>query len=208
MQTRAPPLPIQDFQRIAQVVLGVIAETGANPRKSCLYFACMGAAILNHGYKIPAQVVVGQALVRAAGGKTFAFCDDPSDSTWRDGEPSFHAWVESPGWVLDFSCIAWPLIAASAGFACPAFMFQKRLAKAASTLAELGAEGDFHLLSDPQYFLRFAVPFLAQPARRQLIEGVARAYKKPPRALTELHLEYGGSRVAIVPSRLRLTGTW
>ena len=173
-----PPLPLRDFERVSQTIMGILNAENANLTASCLYFGFMGEAILNSHYKLGAKAVIGKAAFSLPSVGVIAF-DAPGGSAVTANNIPFHCWVEAKGWVLDFSSIVFPLIAKAGNMRpCPYRMFQKPLVKAARSISELDAEASFYVAPDHLASEKIMTPFMSKQANPQLIQIACEWYKK------------------------------
>lgn len=196
-----PPLPKPDFERIAQVCLGIIDAEGAPRSGSCLLFAGIGAAILREAYGKGAEINVGAAGFYLETGVAFAF-DSSGDAASGDDDAPFHAWVELQGWALDFSCIAYPLTRHR-------WMFQQPLAKARVSAAELDAPVSFYLRPSPPQRSVEVLTYLKRPAIQDLLGIACQWYRKPPKLMVPIGLADKQQTVRKAAlSRLKLDGAW
>lgn len=203
MLAKYPPVPYPDFQQISRLILGVLEAEQAEVISSCLLFGLAGEAVLKRHYRRPAVVRIGLAAYHLGVG-SIAFAD-PETGT------GFHCWVETEGWLVDFSSIVFPELTVALGLSpCPRLMFQKPLAEAAPTLSELDIEGSFHVLPNQALHQRTAAHFFSeQQAMVDLIQIIADGYQPPTQRFREITLfDQRGHHKTATLSRQRLKGAW
>jgi Protein of unknown function (DUF2026) len=213
MKTRPsniPPVPLPDFERISQCILGILVAEKANITASCLFFGIMSETILKKYYGLNAKAVVGDAAFNLTGTDAIAFSDPPHGDPFAFNELNSHCWVEVDGWGLDFSSIIFPEIVARAGLpSCQRLMFQKPLSESAPSISELKTKGSFHLSSDSQLTIKETAAFLGRQAYADLIEVSIKWYKKPPKKMFKMDIitKSGDAKPAVV-SPFKLNGVW
>ena len=207
--SKTPPLPLPDFERISQAILGILVAEKGDITASCLFFGIIGESILKRHYKLNAKAVMGSASFNFNGSKGIAFATQSGKHT-EPGEEHFHCWVEVNGWFLDFSSIVFPEISASFGApSCPRLMFQKPIARSSPSISEIHAQGTFYCLNDEVLSRKKHAGFRAIPAYVDLIEICTDWYKKPPKTMHPIGLgdQYGNSKPAFI-SKLKFSGVW
>jgi hypothetical protein len=207
--SKTTPVPLRDFERISQSVLGVLVAEKANIAVSCLFFGIIGESILNRHYKLGAKAVVGSAAFNLGGPKSIAFAS-PDGEPVSVGKENFHCWVEANGWFLDFSSLAFPEIATSIGWQpCPRLMFQKPLVKSSLSLPELQSKGAFYCRHDDSLTQERIARFHSTLAYSDLVEICTDWYKKPPRAMQPIGLsdQHGNTKPAFLSSA-KFNGVW
>ena len=206
---RTPPVPLLDFERISQSVLGILVAEKANIAASCLFFGVIGESILNRHYKLKAKAVVGSVAFNLGGAKPIAFAN-PECERVAIGEENFHCWVEANGWFIDFSSLVFPEIVSSlSGQPCPRLMFQKPLAKASLSMFELQSQGAFYCRSDDSLTQEKISDFRGIPAYDDLVNICTDWYRKPPKPMQPIGLgdKYGNTKPAFVSS-VKFGGAW
>jgi hypothetical protein len=104
MATRRTVIPFPDYERIFRVIFTVLDER-AHTTHACVFFALIGAMILERKYKIKAIPMAGAAAF------LFDAHSDPKN-LWLFGwfenqvlvsaNDAFHCWIEADGVVIDF----------------------------------------------------------------------------------------------------------
>lgn len=207
--SKTPPVPLRDFERISQSVLGILVAEKANIAASCLFFGIIGESILNRHYKLSAKAVVGSAAFNLGGAKSIAFAN-PQGASVSVGEEHFHCWVEANGWFLDFSSLVFPeIVTALGGQPCPRLMFQKPLVKASLFLSELQPQGAFYCHPDDALAQERITGFRSTLAYTDLVEICTDWYKKPPRPMLPIGLgdQHGNMKPAFLSS-FKFNGVW
>lgn len=142
-------LPLSDYNRVYQVVHGVIRDLGTAER-SCIHFATMGAYLLNKHYKVPARVVAGAFGLCVNGGAIpdVAFFGRQDAGLLSSDGSGFHMWIQTETHLIDFMAPIFPEAFAEHGatFGTPRKMLQRPLAEEAAALANLATPGDFYAM--------------------------------------------------------------
>ncbi|WP_104422752.1 DUF2026 family protein [Methylobacter tundripaludum] len=207
--SKTPPVPLRDFERISQSILGILIAENANITASCLFFGIIGESILNRHYKLKARAVVGTAAFNLTGAEAIAFATPEEDFVAID-KTNFHCWVEANGWFLDFSSLVFPEIVASLGHQpCPRLMFQKPLSKSALSLLELQSQGAFYCLPNDMLTLEKIAGFRSLQAYVDLIDICTNWYRKPSKPMAQIGLEdqHGNAKPAFLSSK-KFKGVW
>jgi hypothetical protein len=207
--SKTPPVPLRDFERISQTVLGILVAEKADITASCLFFGIVGESILNRHYKLNSKAVVGSAAFNLGGEKSIAFAN-PDGMPTSDGGVNFHCWVEANGWFLDFSSLVFPEIVTSLGNGtCPRLMFQKPLLKSSLSFSDLHQAGDFFCRSDEQLTRGRIANFRSKLAYNDLVEICTDWYKRPPKPMQTIGLgdQHGRVKPAALSS-FKFNGVW
>lgn len=207
--SKTPPVPLSDFERISQSVLGILVAEKANITASCLFFGIIGESILNRHYKLEARAVVGSAAFNLGAAKPIAFANPEGDPV-TVGEENFHCWVEANGWFLDFSSIVFPeIIASLGGQPCPRLMFQKPLVKSSLAMSELQSQGAFYCRPDHARTQEAIAGFRSKLAYSDLAEICTDWYRKPPKQMAPIGLgdQHGNTKPAFL-SPVKFDGVW
>jgi hypothetical protein len=207
--SKTPPLPLPDFERISQTILGILAAENANIAASCLFFGLIGKSILNRHYKLAAHAVVGTAAFNLGGPRLIAFAN-PVGEAVSVGQENFHCWVEVDGWFLDFSSLVFPeIIAARGSPPCPRLMFQKPLVKAALSIDELSVQGSFYRLPDEALTHKRFADFHRKTAYADLVEIATQWYRPPPERMPSITMrDKHWKPIPAVISTAKLIGVW
>ena len=98
-----PPLKLRDFERVFQVIHGVLLNEQGDMTKTCLFFGVIGAAILRQHHGLSAMPVVGAAgyNVSHEANTVLCFADTALDGL-KSSASAFHCWIETDGWAIDF----------------------------------------------------------------------------------------------------------
>lgn len=103
--SRTPPLSLEQYTRIHNVVHSLSKFFSKDVGKACVFFSLTGAALMHLHYKKNAKMICGLGAVVVHKGTK------PTVISWFKmndeghcfaAEDAFHAWVECDGWVIDF----------------------------------------------------------------------------------------------------------
>jgi hypothetical protein len=213
MAARRTVIPFPDYERIYNVTFSVL-DKHAHTAHACVFFALIGAAILEDNYKVKASPMAGAAAYLAN-----AHRDPPHLCLFGKFEneqlisttDAFHCWIESDGIIIDFMA---PLFTDSFASvpgapAVPRRMFQKPKAEMANTLSELRANGDFLLLPNPVLSKQLFQSFVGRPQSVDLLEICRAWYAKPPKRLRDMEMR--SNKGDVHPLKLKaptITGIW
>ncbi len=214
MAAYKPLLPLRDFQRIFQVLHGMVLYEGLDPAKSCMFFNVIGAAILNKHYGLEANPVVGAVAfcLDHTNEVILAFGDEVDGTlTTSKAKGSFHCWVEVEGWLIDFSSPLYREILFSIGVVnrCGRKVFQKLLVEASGT-CELKSIGSFYCLADSSPSNDTISIFNTDQVFIDLKRISLDWYIAPPKDLKEgpiIGRSKGGCN-QVAPSSLMVSGFW
>ena len=212
MTHRRTVIPLPDYERIFRVIYSVIDEH-ANTPHACVFFAAVGAAILELKYKIAAMPVAGAAAfaVHQATGTVSTF-GQLSDGELESSEESFHCWVESEGVVLDFMAPLFRESLKTYGHDLPISrrMFQKPYREMASSIHDLRGEGAFYLKRNSQLSQRLFKSFSERLMATDLANICLTWYTKPPKPLSKKMgmQDNEGNVYYLQPKGPALSGVW
>jgi Protein of unknown function (DUF2026) len=185
-------IPLPDYVRLFRVMQAVIEKLDADSNKASLFFCMVGAALLQHFYKMEARVIAGSA---------FFLVDEKSRTILSitksvDGGPSliesdrkgFHCWLECEGQIIDFQALAFPAALARMGspIRIPCQMFQKQKATMSSSLESLNADGnvgDFYLQPNIALTNELVHAFLASLMQMDLMGVCIKWFARPPKKI-------------------------
>lgn len=182
-------LTLPEYNRIYEVIYSVL-EGRANTPFACMFFATVGALILNEHYKIASRPVAG----------AFLLCVDPTPSVIsiaknEDGLitsdlDGFHMWIQTQTHVIDFMA---PILNESIegkGYrkTVPRKMFQRPLSSGAESIKELRAPGDYFTLPNIELTNERVQTFMDRPTYMDLLGAANRWFKKHPKKLDDLSL--------------------
>lgn len=178
-------IALPDYERIFRVIYSVINEH-ANAPHACIFFASVGAAILELKYKIKARPVAGAAAfgVDSKSAMVSTFGQVVGDELVSN-ETAFHCWVQAGDIVIDFMAPLFKESLRSYGHDVdvPRRMFQKPIAEMASSVHELHREGSFFLCPNLQLTMDLLQSFAAKPTNGDLANVCLAWYTKPPKKL-------------------------
>jgi hypothetical protein len=205
-------VPLPDYERIFRVIYSVL-DGHVNTPHACVFFAVIGASILELKYKIAATPVAGAAAFGVfeptAAVSTFGnFVDGELVSS----EKAFHCWVESNGIILDFMAPLYRESLRTFGHNIPVSrrMFQKPLREMAPSVNHLEAEGSFFVRPNSELSKALFSSFFSRPMATDLANVCLSWYRRPPKALVA-NMAMRDDRGALYPLQLKgptLTGAW
>lgn len=205
-------ISLSDYERIFRVIYSVIDEH-ANTQHACLFFAVVGAAILELKYKIQARPIAGAAAFCVHGSSsTVSTFGKIVDADLVSAEDAFHCWVQAGNIAIDFMA---PLFRESFltyghDVAVPRRMFQKPMIEMAQSFDSLYQEGMFILNPNIQLTTKLIEFFFSRPAYRDLAEICLAWYAKPPKKLpTGVSVKDDEGRIYLLkPIGPEITGVW
>lgn len=144
-------IPLDDFKRISSTIYSILLSEDAENEKSCLYFSILGSLLLKKHYNIDSQVMVGLAayLLDATDMNVLLFAE-AGEKGFISTEESFHSWIETEKWHIDFSSPLFPEMCRKAGMSisCEPKMFQKLKSSMVASGTDLRVDGDFIAAGD------------------------------------------------------------
>ncbi|NOT88630.1 MAG: DUF2026 family protein [Lysobacter sp.] len=209
-----PLIRIKDYERIHDIAHAVLKGQQSIPHKSCLFFSMAGAYILSTRLKIEARPVAGAAFycVSKSTDKSdiLSFAkvkkDDGTMAVDSD-EDSFHCWVESEDWIIDFTAPLFNFSAQEAGFESPVprRMFQKKKVEMNDS-PNLERAGDFFLLPNQHLTNELLEKNLIRNDVRDLLDICSQWFMPADRKMRQ-ELKIGSSdgkitQMRIVPASL------
>ena len=212
MNKDLPPLSREAYERVYRVLYATLDPT-ARVEVACLAFAIGGAAILNERHGIKAGVVAGAAIYYVDGRRNSAATFGHFVNHRLASSPKhFHCWVETQSHAIDFMAPIFRESMASAGhpFAVPRRMFQRPLSAMATSLDDLGNEGDFALQPDPALTARLIDDFFERENRIDWLTACLNWYRPLPQALPSMKLRDpdGSERVITIDDAPMIEGAW
>lgn len=206
------PLSAEDYERIFRVLYATLDPT-AKVEVACLAFAVGGAAILNERHGIKAGVVGGAAVYYLERRRNLAATFGHFVNHRLASSPKhFHCWIETENHAIDFMAPIFRESMASAGhrFAVPRRMFQRPLSAMATSLDDLGNEGDFALQPDHVLTGRLIDDFFEREERLDWLSACLRWYRVIPEAMPSMKIM--GNDKALheinLDSAPRIEGAW
>lgn len=205
-------IPLPDYERVFRVIYSVI-DDHANTPHACIFFAIVGAAILEIKYKITATPVAGAAAF-AVDGKSgiVSVFGEILDDEFVSTKDSFHCWVQSRGVAIDFMA---PLFRESLktyghNIAVPRRMFQKPLHEMAPSIRELNGEGAFFLQPNPELTQELFTSFSRRLMNTDFANVCLAWYARPPKPLpTNMGMrDNEGNSYFLRPKGPALEGVW
>lgn len=176
-------IPLPDFERIFRTIHGMLIAKGfQSPEKCCQFFSVVGATVLDKHYGLKAIPCFGVAAFNVGLQKHMAF----ASSNGRPSDNGFHAWVESEGWVIDFSSPLLKELAEQARLgSCGRKMFQKPVVKSAPSLGELDSELSFYVEPDQEFSAQRIDAFFESELYVDVLYNCVNWYKRPPKKMNE-----------------------
>ena len=205
-------VPLPDYERIFRVIYSVIDEH-ANAPHACIFFALVGAAILETKYKIEAMPVAGAAAygVHEPTSMVSTFGRVVGDELVSTDD-AFHCWVQARGVALDFMA---PLFRESLktyghDLPVPRRMFQKPIREMSSSIHDVRSEGAFYLQPNPELSQKMFSSFSNHAMNADLANICLAWYTKPPKPLpTNMGMQDNdGNTYFLKPKGPQLSGVW
>lgn len=205
-------IPLPDYERVFRVIYSVINED-ANMPHSCIFFALVGAAILENKYEIEAMPIAGAAAYvvhgPSGGVSTFGRIDGEN---FVSGDDAFHCWVQARGIVVDFMAPLFGESLKSFGHdvPVPSRMFQKPLREMSSSVRDLRGEGAFYLKPDAALTAKVFQAFSDDLMSTDLANICLSWYRKPPKSLpTNMGMrDNSGRHYLLSPKGPSISGVW
>lgn len=180
-------LPLPDYQRIFRVIYSVL-DGRASSERSCIFFALVGAAILNEHYKLNATPVAGAAqfTVNANDSLVTVFGQLENGELISKLE-AFHCWVECDGYAIDFMAPIFHESMRSSGCQSriPRRMFQKRLELMKPIHGEFPGEGAFFFLPNMSLTQAIITNFGNRNSNTDFGNICIEWFKRPPKRIPE-----------------------
>lgn len=202
-------IPLSDYNRIYQVAHGVSRAFGGS-EKGCIFFACVGALILNKQYRIKASAVGGAFAFCVNDTPEMAFFGEDKGSTITSSENGFHMWIQTETHIIDFMAPIFPEAFADKGLTVPRKMFQRPLSTEAASLDAMATPGDFYAMPNPELTHSLLDRFLSRPASGDLLQ-VAETWFGNRRKPQVKSLEMGdseGDRYSLTLPTTVASGSW
>lgn len=206
------PLSAAEYERIYRVLHATL-DPIARTHVACLAFAVGGAALLNKHHGIEAAAVAGAAVYYVDTRRNFAATFGHFVNHRLASSPKhFHCWIETKSHAIDFMAPIFRESMASAGhpFAVPRRMFQRALSAMATSLDDLGNEGDFALQPDRSMTARLIDDFFEREDRVDWLTACLNWYRPLPLALPLMKLRDsdGSERVITLDDAPMIEGAW
>lgn len=184
----------------------------ARSEKACIFFACLGALVLNKHYGIPAKVVGGGFALCVDATPQVAFFGQQDGGRLSTSHRAFHMWVQTETHIIDFMAPIYAEAFADArqSLAVPRKMFQRAIETEATTPDDVVRPGDFFTLPDPGLTESLVNANLARAANTDLLR-VADVWYGTRRRRQRSTLQMGdddGDTYDLVLPRSVATGSW
>ena len=205
-------VPLPDYERIFRVIYSVIEER-ANTPHACVFFAAVGAAILELKYSVSARPVAGAAAfaVHSSSAMVATFGRIEGNDLHSD-EKAFHCWVEAGGIAIDFMAPLFREALKTYGHdvSIQRRMFQKPLCEMSESVHNLKSEGGFVLSPNPELSLKLFKAFSERLMATDLANVCLTWYTKPPKPLpTNMAMrDNEGKTYYLRPKGPVLSGVW
>lgn len=202
-------IPISDYNRIYQVIHGVRGALEGS-EKSCIFFASVGAYLLNTKFGIKASAVAGMFAFCANDTPELAYFGEEEDEHIVSSERGFHMWVQTETHIIDFMAPIFPEAFAERGLTIPRKMFQRTLSSESENLSALRAPGDFFTNPNPELTDTLVDRFLSTPSARDLI-GVTDAWfgkRRQSQARSFQMADSTGERFDLTLPRTTVSSSW
>jgi hypothetical protein len=161
-------ITLSEYNRIYQVAHGVIRDIG-KAEKACIFFACIGAMILNKHFKIPARAVAGAFALCVSDKPEVAFFGEDTGGRVIASPDGFHMWVQTSTHIIDFMAPIFPEAFADRNLTIPRKMFQRQMTSEAERPDALTAPGDFFTLPEPDLTETLIENFLGRASNTDLL---------------------------------------
>jgi hypothetical protein len=212
-RTPIPPVKLRDFERVFQIVHGVLLSEHGDPTRACLHFGIIGAAILRKYHGLPACPVVG-----AAGYNLGQHCNDVLcfADVHQVGPQStidaFHCWIEVDGWVVDFTAPLFGEMYRASGrlSQVPLKAMQKQLTRATASITGLAELNAFWFQRNQTLETQLLAGFSDKSANMDLVNICSDWYKPTPKPIYP-SISVGNQRGEVKEVRLsptKLGGLW
>lgn len=204
-------IPLRDYERIFRVAYSVLQGLDAHTGRACVFFAMVGAAILETFYKKRALIAAGAAFYRIddTSATVIAFGQLAEDRA-ISSHAAFHCWVQCDGVLLDFMAPIFenPLRLDGHTIALPPKMFQRQLAQMAPAPTSLLREGDFYVL--PNVDLTRELFAQRKPSETDLVDVCLQWYQRPPKDIdtTMTIADDLGKRTQLTLQGPRIEAAW
>ena len=199
------PLTLPQYERIFRTIHGILLNEECDPSKSCMYFALMGAFIVQQHHRLNANPRAGAAAYNFGlpGNSVLAF-GRSEDGKLISDDNAFHFWIEVDDWVIDFAA---PLFQAAN---VQPKMFQKTKSSLAPNPNELDEPGSFVHATNPGLTNSLLQHFQSLPMNADLVNIGTNWYRPPPKTMTpfiQVSDSHGKmSQVRLSP--VTLVGAW
>lgn len=203
-------LPLSDYNRIYQVVHGVLQGRDDIRNVSAL-FAIVGALVLKQHYGILARPVAGGFALCVEPGKNLILGRDAEGKVEYDADV-FHMWVETRTHILDFSAPTYPEMAQAAGFGVtvPCKMFQKKVEEEAPQIETMYGLGDFVAYPDHQLSEKLLDGLTRDPAYAESIKLATQWFgRRRQKQMTDItYIGGDGAEHSLSLPNTQVRGSW
>jgi hypothetical protein len=204
-------IPLADYERIFRVIYSVL-DGQADIHQACIFFALVGAAILETQYKIKATPIAGAAAVNVnSASRSVSVFGLFEGAEFQSSENAFHCWVEAEGIAIDFMAPLYEksLQAYGAKISVPARMFQKPITEMAPSPRELLQEGEFFLQANPDLSKVLFHRFSQRHTTTDLANVCMTWFRRPPKPLPGMCMRDDlGKTYPLKLSGPQITGVW
>jgi len=207
------PIPFQDYQRISRVIKTVVDGVEGNTARACIFFAIVGASILEAVYKKSCLPLAGNAYyaVDPTAENVVAFANVDRDGN-TVGSGAFHCWIQCEEHIIDFMAPIFQESVASAGLAMkvPRKMFQKPLRSMSVSVRDLQREGDYYVEHNVALTQSIFDDFLSKNHTQDLAQICLHWFQKPPKNMPKTFSMQDdlGERYDMTLASLDLVGAW
>lgn len=211
MKSTKLPLTLPEYERVYQVIHSVLSQVG-EPQNACIFFAVVGALILDLKHGIKCHPVAGAAAY-FVDGETETVCTFGriEEGALISDSEAFHCWVETDEWAVDFIAPLFRESLAQRGSRLPVDRrsFQKKLTALAQTLNDLRSEGDFALLPNPGLSRQLFSVFDTKLSYSDLAKVCLACYEPYPKKLRVTKMnDNAGYSYALRFSAPAIQGAW
>lgn len=152
-------IKLKDYERIFEIISGVVESEDGDPAYACIYYSLFGAAILVDHFELDAKVRCGLAAYHLGDDNEVLCFGELTDAGVTSSSEGFHCWVEADGWLLDFMAPNFGKLKNTYFTARPK-MFQKRLSDMAGHPNEMSHAGEFFFHHNPELSKKILSPFI------------------------------------------------
>jgi hypothetical protein len=179
------PLDQKQFERIFQTIYSAL-DGRAKVERSCIFFAAVGALILDEHFGIECQPCAGAALLNIGDeANTVINFGEFKNGLLTSSADAFHCWIETEQHAIDFMSPIYHENMKSSLFSksIPRRMFVRNLSDMVQSLDDLDAPHAFALQYDQALAKTLYENFLDNDASTSLLSACKQWFKPYPHAM-------------------------